>query len=351
MVTELQKTNTQLTGGLKLQDQLLKELDTAAENFGQEFTEYGRQCVINAISALVIYCKDKNIDLKELDATLLRLALQNVGYTELNFSAIPSECYFDIRKVYKDKQFAGYTLSIKPQGAGNEKLTRKYGVDLKALGSALLIREGDTFKLPGFDGFNRTPFTWEPKSLDAKVIMVVYPIKKLDDSIDYLIATRESVKANIIAHIRQNALKEEKRDELYARLDAFAENHSVDELLAAPDFRDWINPTYISGSSKEQMLLRKMKNNALKNYPKEYANAYMKNAVESMFEDVDESLNEKPKNVIDGDIVEEVEKDISEKPKGDSVHDFEVEEEENKEVEEKATPKEEEKPNDKDYGF
>ena len=42
----------------------------------------------------------------------------------------------------------------------------------------------------------------------------------------------------------------------------------------------------------EQMILRKMKNNALKNYPKEYDNTYVANSVKNMFEENDESVVE-----------------------------------------------------------
>ena len=345
--------NAPLTGGLKLQDQLMSELNQAANQMGQNFTDYGKVCIINAIAALVIYAKKEDIKISELDGNLVRLALQNIGYTELNFAANPSECYFDIRKTYSDGKFTGYSLVIRPQGAGNEKLTRKYGVDLKTLGSALLVREGDEFTLPGFDGFKRTSFTWVSKSLDKKVIMVVYPIIKIDGSIDYLIATRESVKPNIIAHIRQNAIKMDKaqRETFYAKLDEFAETKTVDELLAAKEYREWINPTYISGGSKEAMLLRKMKNNALKYYPKEYASAYMKNAVENMMEDMDDSLNETPKKVIDGDIVERVEHQIEEKPQGDEVEDFDVVEEEKKEEEQPKEETSNDEPKEQDYGF
>ena len=335
-----QKNEIVLSGGQKLQKQLLQELEVSAQQMGADFTDYGKKCVINAIAGLVQYCKSQEIELKDLDPTLLRLALQNIGYTELNYSAIPSEVYFDIRKNGKL-----YVATIKPQGAGNEKLTRKYGVGLvKDIGlkSPWLIREGDEFILPTFDGLEMTPPKWTPKSLDGKIIAVVYPAQKIDGSVEYLMASRESVKANIIAQIRQNALykfkkkndkgyevtDKEARDEFYKKVDAELENMKVDEILANPEWLEWVNPTYTSGGSKEQMIIRKMKNNALKNYPKEYDNAYIKNAVENMFEDRDDSLDEKPKKVIGGDVdvVEKVEKEIAEKPSGSTPPDFDVNE-------------------------
>lgn len=315
---------TTLTGGLKLQDQLLGELDSAAKNMGQDFTEYGKKCVVNAIASLVIYTKQNGITLQDFDSTLVRLALQNIGYTELNIAAIPSECYFDIRKTKDGKR----TLTIKPQGAGNEKLLRAYGVNVKEVRNAWLIREGDEFSYPSFNGLEMTPPKWTPKSYDGKIIMVVYPVIKNDDSVEYLIATRESIKPNIIAQVRQNSLYSKDKDRIYDEIEKDAENLTVDQLLAKKEWADIINPTYTSGGSKEQMILRKMKNNALKNYPKEYRDAFMADAVKNMFEDNDDSLKINRGNAIDTEVdpVEKVEKEINEQPQVDAVPDFEVDE-------------------------
>ena len=349
MGNEIVKTEKrELTGTVKFQAELANELDVASEQMGASFSEYGKKCVVNAIAGLAVTCTSQGISLKDLDPTILKLALQNVGYTELNYAAIPSEIYFDLRKSIKydedGNKITKYNISIKPQGAGNEKLTRKYGVGLKkdiGLHSPWLVRDGDEFELPSFNGIDMTPPKWKPKSLDGKVTMVVYPAVKVDGSVEYLMATREGIKANIIASIRQNSLyaftKEEvnakgrkyekvdteARDKFYEELNAYAESHNVEELLAEPKFAEYVNPTYTSGGSKEQMILRKMKNNALKNYPKEYDNAFIRDAVEGMFEDVDDSLKEKP---IKKDVVAKVEKEINEEPQADAVQDFNVDE-------------------------
>lgn len=349
----------ELTGTVKFQAELANELDVASEQMGASFSEYGKKCVVNAIAGLAVTCNNQGISLKDLDPTILKLALQNVGYTELNYAAIPAEIYFDLRKVTKEDESGNevtrYNIAIKPQGAGNEKLTRKYGVGLKkdvGLHSPWLIREGDEFVLPSFNGIDMTPPQWKPKSLDGKVKMVVYPAEKVDGSVEYLIATREGIKANIIAQIRQNTLYEFKkevpgkkykvvdtdaRDKFYEELNAYAESHKMEELLAEPKFAQYVNPTYTSGGSKEQMILRKMKNNALKNYPKEYDNAYIRDAVEGMFEDVDDSLKEKPAKK---DVVAKVEKEINAPQNANAVSDFQVDE--NGEIKDvPSTPKEE----------
>lgn len=335
----------QLSGGLALQNKLLTELDTANKEFGKDFSDYGKQCVINAITALVNYCSTNKIAIADLNPTQLRLTLQNVGYTELNAAAIPSECFIETRKLWVEiedektkekKNKLTYSVALRPQGAGNEKLVRKYGVGIKDLSAPFLVREGDEYTLPGFDGEKITPFKWVRKGLDSKVIMVVYRLTKLDGSTEYLIATRESVKANVVAQIRQSTmyafttkdshgkdiLDTEKRDAFYEELNTYAESHKIDELLTA--YKKYLNPTYVSFGSKEQMLIRKMCNNALKNYPREFADTYTKLAVENMFEDVDETLNEKHIVEVESDPVKKVEEETSQPNPEGAVPDFDA---------------------------
>ena len=351
-LTTTKKNEVALSGGLALQNQLLSELDKANQEFGANFTPYGKTCAINCIAGIVSFCKSNSIDIAKIDPTLLRLQVQNVGFTELNYASIPSEIYFDLRKTtIKDKdnqEKEVYTIAIKPQGAGNEKLVRKYGVGLKkgsGLHNAILIREGDEFIMPQFNGMEMTPPIYKPqlKNANNKVIAVVYPAEKEDGSVEYLIATRDSVKANIIAQIRQNTLyafteekeytakngakytkkevNKEKRDKFYDEINKKAESMTLDEMLADEELLKYINPTYTSGGSKEQMIMRKMKNNALKNYPKEYDNSYITNAVRNMFEENDESVLER-KNV-----VEKVEKELDEDLNDDVIEDFTAKEE------------------------
>ena len=361
-----------LTGALKVQSELMNELNVSSENNGVEFTDYGKKCVMNAISGLVTLATSQGIDFKQINGSMLKLALQNVGYTELNYAAMPSEVYFDLRKIRNADGTTTYLPSIKPQGAGNEKLLRKYGVGLKkdtGLRSPWLVREGDDITFPSFDGLEMIPPKWTPKSYDKKVIMVVYPAQKIDGSVEYLIATREGIKANIIAQIRQNTLyafqkfdgkskvvDEDARNKFYDELNKFAEEHKVDELIDNPKYAPYINPTYTSGGSKEQMILRKMKNNALKNYPKEYNNSAQRDAVESMWEDNDDSVKEKPS--VAKDVVSKVEKELDEKTNEGAIQDFTVDEDgvvetndSPKEEKKETPPAEEDKSQETDYGF
>lgn len=353
-VTKVETTTPTLSKGQKFQVDLIRELDESMKVMDVKFTDYGKKCVVNAIGSLILYCQNNDIKLEQINPILLKTQLQNVGLTELNCAGLPSEAYFDLRKSFikefdkngevvktadgKDKVKCVYNIAIKPQGAGNEKLVRKYGVGLKkgtGLHQAILIHEGDEVEMPQVEGATKTPLKIHTKfeNVDKKIVGVAYVIELEDGSKDYLIATREGIKPNIVAQIRQNTLYTFKdgyktdtkvRDEFYAKLDKEAETMSVDELLTA--YAKYVNPTYTSGGSKEAMILRKMKNNALKYYPKEYDNSYIKGAVEDMFEEKDETITEKPKAFREEvDVVEKVEKEIAEDPTdADAPADFEI---------------------------
>lgn len=367
------------TGAQAQQIAIVGELETTLNTMGCELTAYGKKCAINAVAGAVSFLKSQDKTLKDINATLFKLSIQSCAVLELNYASIPSEIYFDLR---------GDILTIKTQGAGNEKLVRKYGVGIRkdvGLHNAWLVREDDEFVYPTYNGLEMTPPKWTPKSFDKKVIMVVYPVEKIDGSIEYLIATREGVKPNIIAQIRQNSLyafnkkdangksiynqfthrpmvDEEKRDKFYAELDAAAEKLTVDELIKDARFIDYINPTYTSGGSREQMIIRKMKNNALKNYPKEYDNAYQAEMISNLYEDNDDSIKQPKKYVDDVDITKKVDAELEKEPSDETApKDFEIDENgvvqkdaEVKEtkVEDEPTEEVEESPTEvEDYGF
>ena len=319
-----------LSGGQRLQVQLMAELEKASDLMGVEMTDYGKRCAVNAIGGLVSFCKTNGIDLKSLDTTLLRTSIQNIGYTELNYSA--GEVYFDIRRNTKAND-GTYVAVIKPQGAGNEKLVRTYGVGIKkdvGLRTPWIIHEGDEFTLPAYEGMKVIPPTFRGKyeNMSKKVILVVYPVLKIDGSEEYLIADRNSVKQNIIAQVRNNTLYSKMSDSdkaaLYDKLNKDAETMDIDSFI--DKYYEHISPAYTSGGSKESMIIRKMKNNALKPYPKEYDNAAIKEAVENMYEDADDTLLVKPTAVKDVDVVEKVDEELKQDPNEEPIADFEVEE-------------------------
>ena len=352
---------------------VMKQLDSFAKDSSIELTEYGRTCAYNVIGGLITHCRTNGIDLRQIDASILDQQIRNIAYTELNIATSPAECYFDLRKIKVPDENGNekivYSIKIAPQGAGNEKLVRKFGVNVKEIHPAWLIREGDEYTLPSWEGGKLTPPSWKMKSLSGKVIMVIYRITKQDGSEEYLIADRDAVKQSLISQIRQNSLyafkkwvtdprtgrkgqvvDEEARNQFYKELEDDFESRTVEECLKLEKYEKFINPTYTSGGSRESMMIRKMKNIALKNYPKEYDSSLRAQAVVELQEDYDETIREKKvvpavvKDVIDVVEGEVEEVDPNAVPDFDVPEDDGVVEEEPKEEIPHPTPAEEPKP-------
>lgn len=344
------------------QEVISAELFGTAEKMDYKYSEYGKKCALNGIVAAQVYLRGVGKEFKDINIPLFILSLHNLAVTELNCATIPSEAFCDMR---------GDVLTFKPQGVGNERLVRKFGVGIKpetGLHKCWVIREGDEFTLPQFDGLETVPPKWTPKSLSGKVKMVVYPVEKANGDVEWLMADRASVIQNVVAQCRQNALyafivkgedgkpvyrygrqavDTKKRDAYYEIINNLAEqaNGDLDKFLSNPEVKQYINPTYTSFGSREAMILRKMQNNALKQYPKDYESSIVAKAISDMNEDLDESLNER--NAIDEheDVIERVEKETERPPQGEKVPDFEVDESTGEIVDEpKEEPQQAQKP-------
>ena len=50
---------------------------------------------------------------------------------------------------------------------------------------------------------------------------------------------------------------------------------SLEAILDAPEFDKYISPAWKEGQSRESMIVRKMRNNITKKYPKNFENAYV----------------------------------------------------------------------------
>ena len=332
----------------KQQEYLSTKLFGGAETMNVEYSDYGKKCAVNAIIATQSYLKSNNKSFKDVDVDLYLLTLHSIALTELNCAANPSEAYIELR---------GNVLAVKPQGAGNERLTRKFGVGIKpktGLHTAWLVREGDEFELPQFNGLDITAPRWKPNPLNMsrRVVAVVYPVEKEDGTVEYLIANRDSVKSNVVAQLRQTLLYAfykknpdgtlmrdrynrpivdvQKRDEAYAKINSIAEKAAtLDEFLNDPFVAAYLNPTYTSFGSREAMVVRKMKNNALKQYPKDYETSAVAEAMKLLDEDYDDTIDEAPpalRKPESEDVIAKVEHETKASPSGPKVASFEVDE-------------------------
>lgn len=154
-----------------------------------------------------------------------------------------------------------------------------------------LLIEGkdDEFTLPSFNGLELTPPTWKPKDYHSKVVKVVYPILKKGNVVEYHISEREEVVHNLQAHITNNLSKNKSvTDERRNQLNALAATKTLEEILSCDELLPYISPAWKNAGSSEAMILRKMRNNAIKKISKEFKNAYQAEAYESTFDDYEQ---------------------------------------------------------------
>jgi hypothetical protein len=148
------------------------------------------------------------------------------------------------------------------------------------------------FVYPRHKGIEVTPPEWEEKGLSQKVVRVVYPLKLKDGTFQYLIAERDAVKTNLFAHVRKNLTNEtfdilkgnnskgkpktrydataEEKKQIDARkeeiFDALKKCETLEDMLSCELAKPYISAAWLD--TPESMFVRKMRNNAVKKYPK-----------------------------------------------------------------------------------
>ena len=260
-----------------------------------QFSEYAKNCVVNAISSINNVLDSQGIGWndKQLDKSCVTQILLSVAALQLNATANPRECYFQIRSV-SAKDSDGKTVWKKKiemgiEGDGFDSLVSRFGRDVKRVYPHWLVREGDEFTYPRYAGLELTPPEWSPKGT-GKVVRVVYPILSTDNTVDYYIAERADVKRNLIAHISNNLMNEtfgvcadrykatdeqkqqiaEKKRELLNK----TKELELDALLDSAEFDKYISPAWKEEQSRESMIVRKMRNNIVKKIPKNFATSF-----------------------------------------------------------------------------
>ena len=259
--------------------------------------DYQKNCLVQTILKANELCTNNNTSITKTNITNI---LMKVAQLRLNISSIPSECYMLFRRTKVGGEYQP-TLEFNIQGAGYEAIVRNFGVDVKKLHSAWLVREKDKFTYPFYKGLTIEDPTWQPTG-QGKVIRVVYPVEKTNGEAEYLIAERESVDANLKAHISNNMNGFENGQPKYTSEQKIAirnkiENMNLEEMLNDPELDCLISPAWKNAQSREEMIITKMKNNALKRYPKRFDNEYIKETYESTFEDYDQYKPEEKRQV------------------------------------------------------
>lgn len=267
-------------------------LKTDFQEAGIEFDDYSKQCVVAAMSSIYQLVQSNKADMNQLNNSTLRNVLGQVSSLRLNANAMPRECYFTLRKRQNAKGDWEQVVELGIEGDGNDALLRQFGNEVDKVYPVWLVKEGDEFTYPKRKGIEVEPPTWNEKGLSQKVIRVVYPVKLKDGTIEYLIAERESVKTNLIAHIRNNMMNEtfgfvtgknskgkdrtrydatdEEKSKIKAKkneiMEAVRKCETLEDMLNCEVARPYISAAWLD--TPEQMFVRKMRNNAIKKFPK-----------------------------------------------------------------------------------
>lgn len=269
------------SGVQKATDTYSTSVISSLNGLGIQATPNQVQCIalgIQKMSEALASSKDGK-DWKDLDQSSVTDCLTQIALLEVNLASYPAEGYVAIK---------GNKMTFAPQGEGYRTLVEKFGRNVDRVYEPWLVKEGDDFKYPHFKGIEIEPPEWTPKGY-GKCIRVVYPIKMTDGTIQYLISEREQVKSNLLAHVANNLRYNGNRD-LYEALLKKAETKSLDELLHDPSFlKDGnVSPAWKEPNC-ESMVIRKMKNNVLKNFPKDTSSVVVANAIKEAESNDDES--------------------------------------------------------------
>ena len=306
------------------------------EQCGVEFDEYSKRCAMSAMSSIfqLVQNTDK-AEMSDLNTSNLREIVEQCASLKLNANAVPREVYFQLRS----KQINGEwkkVVEMGIEGDGNDALLRQFGNDVAKVHPCWIVKEGDEFIRPKRVGMEITPPSWEQKGLSEKVIAVVYPVQLTNGSIEYLIAERESVKTNLIAHIRNNMMNEtfgvckdrykatpEQKQQIKAKkeeiLSAVRECETLDDMLKCQSAQPYISAAWLD--TPEQMITRKLRNNAIKKFPKDmnsmanHSLLQLDEGYKASREEITDNENSEPfevdeENVVDSEAVEVEEPDF-----------------------------------------
>ena len=295
---------TQLT---KVNDTFMPLILSQMQKNSIEMSPYAKTCVLHAISAINSALDKAGISWNsaELDKSTVSDILIKVACFQLNAAASPREVYFQTRNVKGADGNWKKQIEMGIEGDGNDALLARFGRDVIEVGQFWKVREKDDFTYPTFNGLDMDPPKWTPKG-GGKIVRIVYPIIKSSKDgkrhVEFYISEREDVIKNLIAHINSNMMNEtfgfaeskrkatnDQKIKIEARkreLLKRANDLGLDAALDDPELQPWISPAWTEFHSRESMIERKMRNNAIKKIPKDFGNG----ALETMFEEATDDV-------------------------------------------------------------
>lgn len=292
----------------KINDTYMPQIETQLHGNGIRMTEYQRTCVINSISSINEMLVKEGLGMRDIDQSNLTQTLMHVAALQLNATATPREVYFIKRNQKVKGGEAIQVIEMGIEGDGNDAILSRFGRNVKQVHRHWEVREDDGFTYPGYSGLTVTPPSWSPKGT-GKVVRVVYPIEFNDGQVEFYIAEREDVKANLLAHMYNNLMWDNKKVDKKAKIKEFAETHTLDEILDNEEMQTLgnISPAWKEPQSRESMIIRKMRNRIVKKIPKDFSNAYIQQVVD----DIEDDFQTRQLNRKEVEIIEEIEQNAN----------------------------------------
>ena len=294
---------------------------------GLEIDEYSKKCAMSAMTNIYQLVKNSGVNIKNMDTSNLREVVGQCASLKLNANAVPRECYFQLRNKKVGDNWVK-TVEMGIEGDGNDAILRNFGEDVDMVYPVWIVKEGDTFTYPKHKGIEITPPEWEQNGDSERVDKVVYPVKLKDGSIQYLIAEREGVKVNLFAHIRNNLMNEtfgickdrykatdaekkkiaDKKEEIY---DALRKCETLDDMLSCEIAKPYISAAWLD--TPESMIVRKMRNNAIKKFKKNYDAMAQRSflQIDDTYREVQEEIAENA-NTVEFSEIEETPQEVKE---------------------------------------
>lgn len=291
----------------------IKKISAFANSNDIQFDNYQKDIVVNTVRKI----GEMGYDIYSYDQNNVADILYQTAFLRLNPSATPRHCYFINRDIYEGGRKVGSKLEMGIEGEGNDEILRKFGVGIKrdqnneAVGihKVWIVREGDEFEEGYFSGISYTPPTWRPKKpvvgqKKGKVIKVVYPIERTNGEVDFWSADRDDLQPILLKHIEQNLMSYRKADkEGFQKLmkelrqlsfDDLIDKHQDTEIKFKNYGKDYsvrlIQDSYV-GSTGEAMIIRKLRNVAIRNFPKNFDTTVIETLYRDTFEEKYERTN------------------------------------------------------------
>lgn len=300
----------------RVNDTFMPLITSQMQKNNLQMTAYSKECVLHAISAINAVLDKAGIGWNDanLDKSTISDILIKISSFQLNAAASPREVYFQLRNekskgidpetgrsadVWKKK------IEMGIEGDGNDSILARFGRGVQRVCQIWKVHENDDFKYPTFNGLDMTPPQWTPKG-GGRIVKIVYPIIMQghdgNSYTEFYIAEREDVIHNLLAHMNSNMMQEtfglaenkykataDQKAKIEARkreLLTKARSMGLDDALDDEELQSYISPAWTEFHSRESMIERKMRNNAIKKIPKDFGNGML----ETLFEETTDEV-------------------------------------------------------------